>query len=87
MIASQRDSHQFKRWKLSYYFIPIKAMVTFEWIRAISLEAKKNSNTKIDSVSEDDFRPRGHKPIPKTPKEPIVNQHIKNAHLDNVEAK
>ena len=62
-------------------------MVTFEWIRAISLEAKQNSNTKMDSVSEDKFPPRGHKPIPKTPKEPIRNQHIKNAHLNNVDAK
>ena len=62
-------------------------MVTFEWFRAISLEAKKNPKTKMSSVSEDDFQPRGHKPVPKTPKEPIRNQHIKNAHLNNLDVK
>jgi len=68
-------------------FIFSKAMVTFEWFRAISLEAKKNPKTKMNSVSEDDFQPRGHKPVPKTPKEPIRNQHIKNAHLNNLDVK
>ena len=41
----------------------------------------------MSSVSEDDFQPRGHKPVPKTPKEPIRNQHIKNAHLNNLDVK
>ena len=82
------DQHDFFVETLTLlFFISSKAMVTFDWFKAISLEAKKNPKTKMSSVSEDDFQPRGHKPVPKTPKEPIRNQHIKNAHLNNLDVK